>query len=38
MELEEAREKFIQCWGTLGSHWGINRTMAQIHSLLLATK
>ena len=38
MHLEEARDKFIQCWGTVGSQWGINRTMAQIHSLLLVTK
>ena len=37
MQLQEAREKFIQCWGTLGSSWGINRTMAQIHSLLLVS-
>lgn len=35
MELLEAREKFIQSWGSLGSQWGINRTMAQIHALLL---
>ncbi len=35
MELQEGRQKFIQSWGTLGSHWGINRTMAQIHALLL---
>ena len=28
-------QKFIQSWGTLGSNWGINRTMAQIHALLL---
>ncbi len=35
MELEEGKHKFIQSWGTLGSHWGINRTMAQIHALLL---
>ncbi|MBK7442924.1 MAG: transcriptional regulator [Bacteroidetes bacterium] len=35
MELNEAREKFIQSWGSLGSQWGINRTMAQIHALLL---
>ncbi len=37
MHLEEAREKFVQSWGTLGSSWGINRTMAQIHSLLLVS-
>jgi DNA-binding transcriptional regulator GbsR (MarR family) len=35
MELEEAKQKFIQAWGTLGSNWGINRTMAQVHALLL---
>lgn len=35
MQLEEAKEQFIQTWGTLGSNWGINRTMAQIHALLL---
>ncbi|MEL6674763.1 MAG: MarR family transcriptional regulator [Bacteroidota bacterium] len=35
MQLDEAKEKFIQAWGTLGSNWGINRTMAQIHALLL---
>ena len=35
MNLTEARAQFIQSWGILGSQWGINRTMAQIHSLLL---
>ena len=35
MELNEGKEKFIQSWGTLGSNWGVNRTMAQIHALLL---
>jgi DNA-binding transcriptional regulator GbsR (MarR family) len=35
MELEEGKERFIEAWGTLGSSWGITRTMAQIHALLL---
>ncbi len=35
MELDEAKQEFIQAWGTLGSNWGINRTMAQVHALLL---
>ena len=35
MELQEAKEKYIQAWGALGSSWGISRTMAQIHALLL---
>jgi len=34
MELKEAKEKFISTWGTLGSLWGINKAMAQIHALL----
>jgi DNA-binding transcriptional regulator GbsR (MarR family) len=37
MELVEAKEKFIQAWGTLGSNWGISRTMAQVHALLLVS-
>ena len=38
MTLEEGKEKFIQSWGALGSSWGINRTMAQIHALLLISQ
>jgi len=36
MQLSEAKEKYIQTWGTLATNWGINRTMAQVHALLLA--
>lgn len=32
--LEQVREKFILHWGEMGSLWGINRTMAQVHALL----
>ena len=35
MEFHEAKNKFIQTWGALGSQWGINKTMAQIHALLM---
>jgi DNA-binding transcriptional regulator GbsR (MarR family) len=35
MQLEEAKQQFIQAWGTLASNWGINRTMAQIHAFLM---
>ena len=35
MKFKEARAKYIQAWGILGSQWGINKTMAQIHALLL---
>ena len=37
MELKEAKANFIQAWGTLGSSWGINRTMSQIHALLIVS-
>jgi DNA-binding transcriptional regulator GbsR (MarR family) len=37
MNLTEARQQFISSWGAFGTHWGINRTMAQIHALLLIT-
>jgi DNA-binding transcriptional regulator GbsR (MarR family) len=37
MKLKEGKEKFIQAWGTLGSNWGISRTMAQVHALLLVS-
>lgn len=35
MKLNEARQQFISSWGAFGTHWGINRSMAQIHALLL---
>ncbi|MFI2741967.1 GbsR/MarR family transcriptional regulator [Zhouia sp. PK063] len=35
MEFAEAKNKFIQSWGALGSQWGINKTMAQIHAFLM---
>ena len=35
MKLQEAKQQFISSWGAFGTHWGINRTMAQIHALLL---
>lgn len=36
--LNEIRERFILHWGEMGSLWGINRTMAQIHALLLISE
>ncbi|MEO8148460.1 MAG: MarR family transcriptional regulator [Bacteroidia bacterium] len=35
MNYTESKDKFIKAWGNLGSSWGINRTMAQVHALLL---
>lgn len=39
MEYQEAKEKFISTWGSLGTLWGINKAMAQIQALLfISTK
>lgn len=38
MQLQEAKEKFIEAWGGFGSNWGINRSMAQVHALLLVAE
>lgn len=35
MKLTEAKKQFISSWGAFGTHWGINKTMAQIHALLM---
>lgn len=36
-KLGRARDEFIAQWGALGTQWGINRTMAQIHALLMTS-
>ena len=32
--LPSVAQKFILHWGEMGMHWGINRTVAQVHALL----
>ena len=32
--LTPIQQKFVLHWGEMGTRWGINRTMAQIHALL----
>jgi len=34
MKLTDTMEKFILHWGEMGTRWGVNRTVAQIHALL----
>lgn len=34
MKLSPTKEKFVLHWGEMGSRWGVNRTVAQIHALL----
>ncbi|MFM2191819.1 MAG: hypothetical protein RLZZ118_776 [Bacteroidota bacterium] len=35
LQLSEAKNQFISNWGAFATHWGINKTMAQVHALLL---
>ncbi len=37
LNLSDAVRSFILHWGEMGSRWGINRTIAQIHALLYIT-
>src|SRR5215218_8251543 len=34
MRLTSVQQRFILHWGEMGTKWGINRTVAQIHALL----
>lgn len=34
MELTDIARRFIVHWGEMGSNWGVNRSVAQIHALL----
>jgi DNA-binding transcriptional regulator GbsR (MarR family) len=37
MKYQEAKDELIQAWGNLGYSWGLNKTMAQIHALLMVS-
>jgi DNA-binding transcriptional regulator GbsR (MarR family) len=34
MPLSPVEQKFVLHWGEMGTRWGINRTVAQVHALL----
>jgi DNA-binding transcriptional regulator GbsR (MarR family) len=34
MKLSPVAERFVLHWGEMGSRWGVNRTVAQIHGVL----
>jgi DNA-binding transcriptional regulator GbsR (MarR family) len=38
MELTNSAQRFILHWGEMGTRWGINRTVAQIHALLFLSE
>src|SRR5947207_5183990 len=37
-ELSPVQQKFVLHWGEMGTRWGINRTVAQIHALLYVSE
>jgi DNA-binding transcriptional regulator GbsR (MarR family) len=37
MELTPIAKRFVLHWGEMGTTWGVNRTVAQIHALLFIT-
>ena len=37
MQLNPVTQKFILHWGEMGTRWGVNRTVAQIHALLMVS-
>ena len=34
MKLTDIQRRVIVHWGEMGTRWGINRTVAQVHALL----
>jgi DNA-binding transcriptional regulator GbsR (MarR family) len=38
MELTKATEKFVALWGEMGTKWGVNRTVAEIHALFYLSR
>jgi len=37
LTLAEAKAQFIQTWGVSGASWGVSKTLAQVHALLLVS-
>jgi DNA-binding transcriptional regulator GbsR (MarR family) len=33
----EAVQRFVEAWGAMGALWGINRSVARVHALLMAS-
>lgn len=34
MQMTDIQQQFVLHWGEMGSLWGVNRTVSQIHALL----
>jgi len=35
--MDDARRRFVDAWGSMGALWGINRSVARVHALLMAS-
>jgi DNA-binding transcriptional regulator GbsR (MarR family) len=38
MKLSPVQQRFVLHWGEMGARWGLNRTVAQVHALLLISE
>lgn len=38
MKLSPVQQRFVLHWGEMGTRWGLNRTVAQVHALLLISE
>jgi DNA-binding transcriptional regulator GbsR (MarR family) len=38
LPISDATHKFVLHWGEMGSRWGINRSVAQVHALLFVSE
>ena len=38
MKLHHGKEQFIETWGQMAGNWGISKSVAQIHAILLISK
>lgn len=36
--LSEAVRRFVAQWGSMGDHWGVNRSVSQVHALLYVSE
>jgi DNA-binding transcriptional regulator GbsR (MarR family) len=36
--LPEAVRRFVVLWGSMGDHWGLNRSVSQVHALLYVSE
>ncbi|HSN14013.1 MAG TPA: MarR family transcriptional regulator [Anaeromyxobacteraceae bacterium] len=38
MRVTDTVQQFVEAWGAMGALWGVNRSVARVHALLMATE